>query len=62
MGLDFCRRVCDAFGGTISCASTPGVLTTFTLRLPEPGSAADRAIHDPPARARRSRAGQGGIN
>jgi len=62
MGLDFCRRVCDAFGGTISCASTPGVLTTFTLRLPEPGSAADRAVHDPPARARRSRAGQGGID
>ncbi|CAG9215040.1 Histidine kinase [Paraburkholderia caribensis] len=62
MGLDFCRRVCDAFGGTISCASTPGVLTTFTLRLPEPGSSADRAVHDPPARARRSRAGQGGID
>ncbi|ACC74680.1 ATP-binding protein [Paraburkholderia phymatum] len=62
MGLEFCRRVCDAFGGTITCTSTPGVLTTFTLRLPEPGSVADRAANDPPVRSRRSRAGQGGIN
>jgi signal transduction histidine kinase len=57
--LEFCRRVCEAFGGSISCVSTPGVLTTFTLRLPEPSSAADRATYAAPLRAQRSRAGQG---
>lgn len=36
VGLTFCRRVCEAFGGGISCESAPGVHTTFTLRLPGP--------------------------
>ncbi|WP_233827921.1 sensor histidine kinase [Paraburkholderia sp. ZP32-5] len=57
MGLNFCRRVCDAFGGSISCESEPGVHTTFTLRLPEPGSAADRGRHDLPPPSRRYRVG-----
>lgn len=48
VGLPFCRRVCEAFGGSIACESEPGVRTTFTLRLPEPGAAADRALHDLP--------------
>jgi signal transduction histidine kinase len=48
VGLTFCRRVCVAFGGSISCESTPGVRTVFTLRLPEPGTAANRAPSDPP--------------
>lgn len=34
LGLAFCRRVVEAFGGRIECASRPGVHTTFTLRLP----------------------------
>ncbi|MBN3816589.1 hypothetical protein G3N57_08160 [Paraburkholderia sp. Se-20369] len=40
LGLVFCRRVCEVFGGHIACESVPGVLTTFTLRLPEPGAPA----------------------
>lgn len=38
VGLTFCRRVCEAFGGSISCESVPGVHTTFVLRLPHPVS------------------------
>lgn len=34
LGLAFCRRVAEAFGGRIDCESVPGVHTTFTLRLP----------------------------
>ncbi|CAG2133533.1 sensor histidine kinase [Cupriavidus plantarum] len=34
LGLAFCRRVMEAFGGRIECASRPGIHTTFTLRLP----------------------------
>jgi signal transduction histidine kinase len=59
MGLAFCRRVCEVFGGDIECESVPGEHTTFTLRLPEPGSSADRALHDPPGRSRRWGTGQG---
>jgi signal transduction histidine kinase len=62
VGLAFCRRVCEVFGGGISCESQPGVHTTFTLRLPEPGSAADRAPHDAPALSRRWSAGQDYVN
>ncbi|WCM18726.1 ATP-binding protein [Paraburkholderia bryophila] len=48
VGLTFCRRACEALGGNIECESIAGVHTTFTLRLPEPGSAADRALHELP--------------
>ncbi|WDD93711.1 ATP-binding protein [Burkholderia sp. FERM BP-3421] len=48
VGLTFCRRVCEAFGGGIACESAQGVRTTFTLQLPEPGSAADRRLRDLP--------------
>ncbi|WP_035882789.1 sensor histidine kinase [Cupriavidus metallidurans] len=34
LGLSFCRRVMEAFGGRIECASQLGAYTTFTLRLP----------------------------
>ncbi len=34
MGLAFCRRVMEAFGGRIDCASAPGRHTVFTLHLP----------------------------
>lgn len=58
MGLAFCRRVAEALGGTIACESAPGVHTTFTMRLPEPGSPADRALHEATGRPRRWTAGQ----
>ncbi|TKC91112.1 GHKL domain-containing protein [Trinickia terrae] len=58
MGLAFCRRVAEMLGGSISCESSPGVQTTFTLRLPVPKSEADRAPRDPPGESRRSRAGR----
>lgn len=48
VGLTFCRRVCEAFGGSISCESEPGVRTIFTLRLPAPEAEADREWRDPP--------------
>lgn len=34
MGLAFCRRVMEAFGGRIECESAPGRHTVFTLHLP----------------------------
>lgn len=34
MGLAFCRRVLEAFGGRIACESVPGRHTVFTLYLP----------------------------
>ncbi|CAG9266620.1 Histidine kinase [Paraburkholderia unamae] len=58
MGLTFCRRVAEALGGTITCESQAHVHTTFTIRLPEPGTSADRALHDAPAKPRRWPAGQ----
>lgn len=58
MGLAFCRRVAQALGGTITCESEPNVATTFTLHLPEPGSPADRALHDTAGKPRRWPAGQ----
>lgn len=57
VGLTFCRRVCDAFGGSIACESELGEHTTFILRLPEPGSAMDRGRHDPSPSSRRYRVG-----
>jgi signal transduction histidine kinase len=34
IGLAFCRRVVEAFGGRIRCSSTPGKETTFVLTFP----------------------------
>jgi signal transduction histidine kinase len=34
LGLAFCRRVMQAFGGSISCNSVPGSFTEFTLSFP----------------------------
>jgi signal transduction histidine kinase len=55
MGLAFCRRAAELLGGTIECMSTRGSHTTFTVRLPVPGSPADRALSKAPARSLRRR-------
>ena len=36
IGLSFCKMVMDSIGGAISCESTPGNYTTFTLTFPDP--------------------------
>ncbi|WP_454721472.1 MULTISPECIES: ATP-binding protein [Cupriavidus] len=56
MGLPFCRRVVEAFGGRIQCESVRGVHTTFTLRLPD-AHAGSRAPRGRPAGRAASGAG-----
>lgn len=53
MGLPFCRRVMEAFGGGIECESKLGRYTVFTLRLPVlyPGADEDAASAAQPAGA-----------
>lgn len=34
LGLAYCRRVMQAFGGAITCASVPGEYTEFTMSFP----------------------------
>jgi signal transduction histidine kinase len=34
LGLSFCRMIIEGAGGTISCRSTVGVGTSFTIELP----------------------------
>ena len=36
LGLPSARRIVAAHGGTLSLASTPGLGSTFTVRLPRP--------------------------
>lgn len=55
MGLAFCRRAAELLGGSIECSSMRGAHTIFTVRLPVPGTTADRALREPPARSRRRR-------
>ncbi|EAR21163.1 hybrid sensor histidine kinase/response regulator [Nitrococcus mobilis] len=44
IGLGFCRRVMESFGGTISCHSIPSVHTRFDLAFPlVVGDGADRS-------------------
>jgi hypothetical protein len=57
IGLTFCRNVCEAFGGSISCESQPGVYTTFTLCLPERETPHRADRRRPPPSARSVRAG-----
>jgi signal transduction histidine kinase/DNA-binding response OmpR family regulator/HAMP domain-containing protein len=49
LGLAITDRLCRMLGGTVTVASTPGVGTEFSVRLP-PGSAADAAPERAPAR------------
>jgi signal transduction histidine kinase len=58
MGLTFCRRATELLGGSIECSSIRGVHTTFTVRLPAPGSPADRAARKSPTRSLRRREGE----
>lgn len=39
MGLTFCRRVVEAFGGHIRCESVVDEYTLFTLHLPRQAAA-----------------------
>jgi signal transduction histidine kinase len=55
MGLAFCRRAVLMLGGSIRCNSTQGMHATFTIRLPVPGTPADRALHKASARFARWR-------
>ena len=34
IGLSFCRRIVEGFGGSIFCSSEPGKGTTFGIKLP----------------------------
>ncbi|WP_139302211.1 sensor histidine kinase, partial [Pseudomonas syringae] len=36
VGLTFCRRVMQAFGGRIQCESVVGEYTLFSMRFPQP--------------------------
>ncbi|NTV24815.1 MAG: response regulator [Chlorobiaceae bacterium] len=40
LGLSFCRRITDSFGGTIVCNSEPGAWTEFVIELPSTESKA----------------------
>lgn len=53
LGLAFCRRVVNAFGGTIECRSEVGRFTEFTLTLPRL-AAQEEQTDPPPADARPS--------
>jgi hypothetical protein len=55
MGLAFCRRATELLGGSIGCSSVPGLHTTFTVRLPVPGTRADRASRETSMRFARQR-------
>ena len=46
LGLSFCRRVIDAFGGKIVCDSKEGKWTEFTITLPKYDSKKIREIKD----------------
>lgn len=48
IGLAFCRRVVESFGGTITSRSEEGVFTEFEIALPLPSDALATATRPPP--------------
>ncbi|ASA57378.1 hybrid sensor histidine kinase/response regulator [Vibrio gazogenes] len=46
LGLPFCRRIMEAFGGKIECASVLGRWTEFTLLFPSESSPAMRKLKE----------------
>jgi signal transduction histidine kinase/ActR/RegA family two-component response regulator len=48
LGLAFCRRVMQAFGGDITCRSVPGEFTEFTLSVPPMADAESAEDARPP--------------
>jgi two-component system CAI-1 autoinducer sensor kinase/phosphatase CqsS len=46
LGLAYCRRVMQAFGGSIRCESVKGQYTEFTLQFPPVGADETRAHRD----------------
>ncbi|MGO4582045.1 ATP-binding protein [Cupriavidus sp. 2TAF22] len=57
MGLAFCRRVVEAFGGRIQCESVRDIHTTFLLRLPDAHAGSQAAPRRRPAGQTASGAG-----
>lgn len=50
LGLSITQAIIERHGGDISCVSTPGVGTTFTMTLPAEEAVALPALQDAPAR------------
>lgn len=46
LGLAYCKRVMESFGGGIRCASDPGHFTEFTLTFPKAASGKTRVAGD----------------
>jgi PAS domain S-box-containing protein len=52
LGLAITHHFCEAMGGDIAVESTPGIGSTFTIRLPERVTASDRTVSTDSSQAR----------